>query len=76
MSVFTGISYDDSKMLRAIMGHDKTAKEVCLVQSEHVRVTAGNQSLIFFFLMLWQQSLKSVAKAGLELMVLLLQPLE
>lgn len=32
--------------------------------------------LNFFFLKLWQQTLKSVAKAGLELMVLLLQPLE
>lgn len=48
MSVFTEISYDDSKMLRAIMGYDKTAKEACLVHSEHVRVAAGNRSLIFF----------------------------
>lgn len=48
LSVFTKISYDDSKMLSAIMGYDKTAKEECLVHSEHVRVAAGNWSLIFF----------------------------
>lgn len=43
LSVFTDISYGGRKT-----GYDKTAKEECLVDSEHVRVAVGNWSSICF----------------------------